>query len=410
MTATAPAAITWNSGQKQAIDTIEAWIESPKPQSPIISLTGPAGSGKTTLLSALSKSLSRAAWTAMTGKASVRLQQAAGVTAKTLHSTLYKPPEDSEGGPQFSELMPPVAPVLVVDEASMMTPTILRDLQQWMSRGVKVLLIGDGFQLPPILSKEEEAEHGKNFTVFSRVKGPALETVMRSDSAIINAATKIRQTGIIPRLTGPSYNVAVAQDPARTAAVNWINDPDDHVLITWRNDARMFTNELIRTMRGIEGGLQIGEPIVIRQNGQGCLNGELYMVTNIEPGPFYGPVPSVFLTLNDGKKITAVTAGNAQYMDGGMPYLNSRDWTAFKKSCGISRPISVSYGYVLTAHSMQGSEARRVTVFLTSADFDNPAFCAMTALPSGGKAMMAARWSYTAITRAKQRVDILLNR
>jgi hypothetical protein len=402
--------ITWNPDQEKAIKTIATWSEDPNAE-PIVALTGPAGSGKTTLVNALRKHLANAAWSAMTGKAAVRLHQATGVAAKTLHSVLYAPPEDGGDTLRFEEVLPPPAKRVVIDEASMMSPSVYNDLDLWRKAGVKILLIGDGFQLPPIISAKEEEKHGKHFTVFSKVKGPALTQVMRSDSDIINAATSLRNKGIIPRLTLPAYEAKVVADPVFAACSEWTTNPHDHVLITWRNETRMRANHMIRSMNGLrDAPLSPGETICVRLNGQGALNGELYTIKEIMPAGHLGPIETELILTTCGKRLQVITMGAQQYMDGGMPQMTSREWQQFKAATKLVRPLPITYGYCLSGHMAQGSEFDHVTVILPKEDFDNPAFCAMTPLPNGGRAMFAARWSYTAITRARKHVTVLLSR
>ena len=64
-------------------------------------------------------------------------------------------------------------------------------------------------------------------------------------------------------------------------------------------------------------------------------------------------------------------------------------------------PTPVTWGYVLTAHTAHGSEARRATVFLPRDDERSRFFRKETTLPSGQKAPFSARFVYTAMTRAK---------
>ena len=96
-------------------------------------------------------------------------------------------------------------------------------------------------------------------------------------------------------------------------------------------------------------------------------------------------------------------------MDGSFP--NVEDWKEYMKHFKVARvpdPIPVTYGYVSTAHKAQGSEYGRVTVFLAADDMYNKNFRKDTALPDGTKMPFANRWLYTAITRAKSQVSLIL--
>jgi hypothetical protein len=56
----------------------------------------------------------------------------------------------------------------------------------------------------------------------------------------------------------------------------------------------------------------------------------------------------------------------------------------------------------------QGSEYRRVSIFLAAEDLANPHFTKDTVLPNGKLWSFANRWAYTAITRAKSKVSIII--
>src|ERR1041385_5108140 len=85
-----------NKEQKVAVEAIKEWATGKGPA--LLSLTGAAGTGKTTILHEAKKHIVGAAWTAMTGRAALRLSEAAGVKASTLHAVLYKRPEMLKGG------------------------------------------------------------------------------------------------------------------------------------------------------------------------------------------------------------------------------------------------------------------------------------------------------------------------
>lgn len=435
-----------NSDQVTALEEIEKWSIEPGAE---LSLTGPAGTGKTTVLREALKFLAAegVAWSAMTGKAATRMRQAAGVPATTLHSVFYEPPgqgqlckeckdkmasgdylaicakcfANKDRGPTFDTIKDPDATSLVIDESSMMTPSIYRDIQVWRSMGVRVLYVGDGYQLPPVLSKEEEKEHGKDFTIFSKVQGPTLNQVMRNGDDILDAATMLRTQGRLPMESRGGYEIRRSSSVDKDAIAAYLEDDNDHVLITWTNRTRMLANIAIRRHYGITNPQpQPGEPILVRRNGPGgvVLNGEVYRVATIDPGPRLGIVPTVNITTECGKAIFA----HAYTWDGAPPYIKDYDsWKSYKAAVrrlaqdksgrdrgNASEPIPITYGYVLTAHAAQGSEARRVTVFLPRQDTQVSYWTQATPLPDGKKAPFSARFLYTALTRAKERATILL--
>ena len=106
---------------------------------------------------------------------------------------------------------------LIVDEASLVTPQISLDLQEWAAQGVRILLVGDPMQLPPILTNQEVEVWGEDFTVFEQVKGPTLTKVMRAAGPILAAATYLRENKKVQTQSDGSYHFARVHDPAAQA-------------------------------------------------------------------------------------------------------------------------------------------------------------------------------------------------
>ncbi|MDP3768302.1 MAG: putative molybdenum carrier protein [Dehalococcoidia bacterium] len=412
--------IVLTDDQRAAVKRILRWAHGEGP--PMLSLTGFAGTGKTSILRELAPDLPQpVVWAGMTGKAATRLHRLARVPARTFHSVFYEPPEEDGGELLFSGVRQPIigsrsdatggerVRILTVDEASMTSPTILDDLQrEWIPEGVRVLFVGDPFQLPPVLDKEEEARHGRDFSIFEKVKGPALWHVHRAQGGILGAATAIRTTGAAPKASDGSYTYRACRAPLLDAVAAWLADSHDHVLVTWRNELRMIANQKIR------GGLgrtdvfpQPGDLICAKKNAQfgRVLNGEVYRVRAIEQGPWMADVMTHWIQ-TDGPSILASCAGRKVPMDGSMPWMSSL--RNFRTACereGAVEPIPITWGYCLSGHSAQGSEYRRVTVFLAG-DYSIPHFNAMTRLPDGSQVRFSSRWLYTATTRAREHVAL----
>lgn len=404
----------WNKAQREAIDRITSWIKTGYPQA--ISLSGPAGTGKSSLLREIKDKFggSKVAWAAMTGKAALRVHQLVGVDASTLHGTIYGLPSKSKRGVlYFNNLKNPDCEFLVVDEASMMPPKIYEDLKIWMNKGVKILFVGDGYQLPPVMSYKEEKEWGSDFSIFKQVDGPELTEVMRSGDDIIDIATQLRHDHILPKKNNESYSIRRSISPEKDAIKDFLSDRDDHMLITWRNRLRMSTNWGIRKELGYKDPYpEPGEPVIICKNGKSVLNGEIHYSDNISRGPrVANQINCQWMATRLGEKLLVSTDGKSEFMDGFMPEVH--DWKEFGRDInrqGIPDPIPITYGYVGTAHKCQGSDFRRVTVFLSEIDAINDHFKKDTELPNGKKMPFYARWLYTAITRAKSQVSVIVGR
>src|SRR5687767_2078640 len=148
MTHTQPT--TWSPQQDGALLAVKTWLEDEN-SSQVFRLFGYAGTGKTTLAKHFAESVDGLVlYAAFTGKAALVLRQK-GCYATTLHSLIYAPVgETPEGQPIFglnpdSELSE--AKLLIVDECSMVNEELGSDV---LSFGVKVLVLGDPFQLPPV--------------------------------------------------------------------------------------------------------------------------------------------------------------------------------------------------------------------------------------------------------------------
>jgi len=398
-----------NKEQVAAIEAIKEWGSGKGPA--LISLTGAAGTGKTTILHEAKKHIVGAAWTAMTGRAALRLNEAAGVKASTLHAVLYKRPEMLKGGEiEFKSLNVPSFKYLVIDESSMVTPKIFNDLKQWVYfYKIRILFVGDSFQLPPILT-EEDKKNDSEFIVFSHVKGPELINVMRSDGGIIDIATIIREEKRFPTKPNEAYSVIQKPDPIECAIDEYLADPDDHMVITWRNKMRMDANHRIRAKLGHTSYLpDEEEPIIFCRNGQGVLNGQMAIAKKIIPGPIIEGVITYRILLEDKRFVLCSVTGSEEFMDGQMPFI--KNWKAYlkaKRKYNLEDPIPITYGYVSTAHKAQGNEFRRVSIMLQGTDINNINFRAMTTLPNGSKVPFGIRWFYTSLTRAKEKAMLIV--
>lgn len=132
-------------------------------QAPLLFVTGGAGTGKSTLIRYLkSKLTSKIAVVAPTGVAALN---ARGVT---IHSLFRLPPkiiQPSDVKEVYDRQLYRKLDLLIVDEVSMVRPDLLDGVDRFLRLnrdsdvpfgGVKVLLIGDLFQLPPVVPEDEQ--------------------------------------------------------------------------------------------------------------------------------------------------------------------------------------------------------------------------------------------------------------
>lgn len=155
-------------------------------------ITGGAGVGKTTVLKALYKALDTTGrprfQMALSGRATARMIEATGEEARTIAGFLRKVSDKDMGS----------APVIVIDEASMLDLVTFYRLVQKLPTECQVILVGDPYQLPPIGA-------GLILHVLCGMAGvPTTELVevkrQAKDSAIPKAALQIRD-GQVPRFS-----------------------------------------------------------------------------------------------------------------------------------------------------------------------------------------------------------------
>lgn len=107
-------------------------------------ITGGAGVGKTTVLKALYKALDTLGrprfQMALSGRATARMIEATGEEALTIAGFLRNVGADEMG----------TAPVVIIDEASMLDLVTFYKLVQKLPESTHLILVGDPYQLPPI--------------------------------------------------------------------------------------------------------------------------------------------------------------------------------------------------------------------------------------------------------------------
>lgn len=197
-------------GQQKVFEQLDAFIESNSDKATFV-LRGYAGTGKTSLLTALVKTLPlfnyKFVLLAPTGRAAKVMSQYTKKTAYTIHKRIYKTKNaKDDSGPEFSQVKNySHNTIFIVDEASMIgTETdfkgrsLLDDLIRFVfeNQGNKLLLIGDTAQLPPVHQSESKsldpeylnAKYGLLVThgILTEITRQALE------SGILLNATNIR--------------------------------------------------------------------------------------------------------------------------------------------------------------------------------------------------------------------------
>ncbi|HZP21767.1 MAG TPA: AAA family ATPase [Bauldia sp.] len=361
----------WSPEQDRALAAVAAWLKQPEPQ--VFRLFGYAGTGKTTLARHLAEGIrGGVVFAAFTGKAAHVMRNKGCKDAGTIHSLIYRMRGETEEGPDFvlnADSPAGKAELIVIDECSMVDEEIGRDL---LSFGVKVLVLGDPAQLPPVAG-------GGFFT--SAEPDIMLTEVHRqaADDPIIRLSMAVRDGGDLAEGEyGESRVISRrAVEPADILAA-------DQVLVG-RNATRRSYNGRIRELLGrkIETPAA-GDKLVCLRNDRkrGLLNGSLWRVDRIRK-PRKGLLRYTLSPdrYESGSPRTVVSI-NPAFFDGtaeNLPLPQRR------------RSDEFDYGYVLTVHKAQGSQWDDVVLFDESFVFREH----------------ARRWLYTGITRAATRITVV---
>jgi exodeoxyribonuclease V alpha subunit len=155
-------------------------------------VTGGPGTGKTAsiraIASAAARQGARVLLVAPTGRAAIRMSEASGVRARTVHSALGWIPGE---GPTHDADDPLPCDLLIVDETSMANLELLVTLLRAVGPGAHVVLVGDADQLAPVGAGKPFAE----LIASGAVPTARLEHIFRqaAGSMIVQGAHAVRR-------------------------------------------------------------------------------------------------------------------------------------------------------------------------------------------------------------------------
>ena len=442
--------------QAELFVQLDDFLRDQLPGRKVFVLRGYAGTGKTTVVSALVQWLGRMqrryALMAPTGRAAKVMSAYAGVPASTIHKKIYRQTSGSpnerlsfQRQPNRTEEM-----LYIVDEASMISDEkafgesgLLDDLMGYVFEKStnRLLLIGDTAQLPPVgqlLSPALDPELLAH-RFRARVDGVELRQVMRQAEAsgILVNATELREElrQEIPdiQLHTKGYKDMFKmggdklEDGLRWAYRNFGHENTTIICRSNRN-ANQYNQLIRRTLFDAEEEIEAGDYIMVVRNNYFWLpkeseigflaNGDFLEITKIirreevfgcrfaqarvrlvdypdEPelevklllDTLHTESPSLPREQNekmyqeilaDYAHLTKKAERNAEMRKD--PYLNA---------------LQIKFAYALTCHKAQGGQWQAVFVDHGFIKPDEPV---------GGE---FARWLYTAITRASERLFLL---
>lgn len=401
--------LSWSPQQDRALLDIQDWLRRPPTMGEQVrKLFGYAGTGKSTLAREINAMVGGNALScAYTGKAASVMARKGLPGSTTVHRLIYTPVGDgkqrireleaelallervqerSQGlskrlaavrrslqearasaGPQFvlkEESEVSYAPLVILDECSMVGERMAEDL---LSFGVRLLVLGDPAQLPPV--------KGTGFFTVGEPHNLLTEVHRQAKGdPIIEIATLVRE-GRHPQLGEYGLTRVVSRVSAEEAVAH------DQVLCG-TNKKRRAINARHRDIDGRTSRFpEAGERLMCLKNDHkvGLLNGTAWVTTEDTPEPD-DDAGQVFLTISPEE------GGEPQ----GLPaeaslFINEEagaDWR--------SRGQHFTYGYAATVHKAQGSQWDEVLLF---DDWPNRE--------------THRSWLYTGITRAARRLTLV---
>lgn len=363
----------------------------------IVAITGGAGVGKTSTAKGICNLFPNAdiKAVALSGRASLRITEATGYTASTIHKLLGM---TEKGIPLYHQDNPISADILLIDEATMINGTLMLRLLKAVPSGCKVIFMGDVQQLPPI-GNCQVFEDILNSSYIPTIKllhphRQALQSgIIKSSYLVANQEKLFDNT-----YTG-NFNFGELEDmdfhitDNNTDNVSMVQDLIDsykeelrtyksltevHIITPMRTKGRMsceFINKLIqkafnrntsKTVKNSIYDFYVGDKVINTKNNYGTAN------VNGEPSPIYNGSIGIVKDIDDSKILVKFTDGEEIWLDE-----------------EIIKNIDL--GYATTVHKTQGSEFKSVIVAI-----DNSSYI-----------MHNCELLYTAITRAKKHCIVI---
>jgi exodeoxyribonuclease-5 len=372
------------------------WINSEKKKK-YITIGGYAGTGKTTLIANISQALHKnskklkISFCSYTGKATQILKHNlyelkalnSKDTVSTIHGLIYSPivnsKEEIVGWQRKDELK---TDLIIVDEASMVNKQIWHDLTSFE---VPVIAVGDHGQLPPI-----EGE-------FNLMEKPdlKLENIHRQaqDNPIIKWSTVARNEGKIPIINERSKTGVIRKlprdDQESQAEVGEILNSFNlnTMVLCGYNNTRVKLNQHIRAALGfVNPQPEVSDRVICLRNNheKNIFNGMIGTIKEIyeEDNDWYFAAIDMHDEGDEYRGLISIKQFNNP---------SSLNFTG--KRSTIMRGDLFDFGYAMTVHKAQGSQAERVILF-------EERFKSMSE-------DMWRKWLYTGITRAEKELYII---
>lgn len=382
--------------QQKALDAIISWFKSSN-RSQFITLGGFAGTGKTTLIGVLRSMLHKdnkklcVAFCSYTGKAT-RVMRAKLLMAKsvhtqdsvsTIHGLIYSPViDDNEQITGWKRKDDITCDLVIVDEASMVNQKIWDDL---LSYNVPIIAVGDHGQLPPIRGH------------FNLMEDPdlRLKKIHRQakNNPIIEVSIAARTTGQIPigctrSKSGMVTKILQSDSESQTEIGEWLSNYNhDTLVLCGYNTTRLKINKFIRESLGFETPIpEVNDRVICLRNNH---------IAQVYNG-MLGTILSISSKNDNWYQSEIQMDDEVDTYDGLISVKQFDSPTAINFTRDRSKIMDgdlFDFGYALTVHKAQGSQAQRVILFEERfRQMDDE---------------MWKKWLYTAVTRAENELFVV---
>jgi exodeoxyribonuclease-5 len=339
--------------QENAINGV---IESIKVKQ-IITVGGFAGTGKSTCLTKLIKKFPKYGVACYTGKAANVLQRKGVSDAQTIHSLIYNVKVSKQDTPYFALKSKYEMPCegFIIDEASMVGEDLFKDLLHFE---LPIICFGDHGQLEPIGSK------------FNLMAKPdyTLEKIHRNANNIARFAEFIRN-GEKP-INYEKFDDQVSICSKKSMTVEKLVEFEQ--IICGFNKTRISLNNNIRNFYKSKNVIEEDEKIICLKNNKNL------QVFNGMQGTIHKKFKKNKIEFHTNNRKLILDIDLAQFgQEKILEHAHENQDLAY-----------FDYAYAITTHKAQGDEFDSVCVFEEQAP----------------KLWNAARWAYTAATRAKHKL------
>jgi exodeoxyribonuclease-5 len=385
--------IELSKDQQKSLNVLYEFVSENKTLKKHITLGGYAGTGKTTLIAELRNKLEKAnpkikvAFCAFTGKAVQVLKNKLTLgnaiykrdSISTIHSLIYRTIEDDRGavlGWIKKEIEELDFDLIIVDEASMIDSKIWQDLNYYE---IPIIAVGDHGQLPPISG-------GFNLMDKPELK---LENIHRQaeNNPIIKVSILAREEGKIPYQKWDKKVFKITNSEAFEYYDDLFSSYNQDLLILCNfNNTRLRLNQAVRKYKDFE------EQTPMRNDRVICLrnNHEKYIYNGMQ-----GFIKNI-KTKNELAYEVEIEMDGLDKIYSGL--ISKDQFNSPTTLNNINRSYKTQgldlfdFGYALTVHKAQGSQAKKVVLFeeRTKHQSDDD----------------FRRWLYTAVTRAEEELLI----